>query len=122
MFPDKPLTEDALKTLSNTLINARKQASIFETFPGDVPSSLDAAYRVQDMSLAQWNDDITGWKVGMVVPELREQMGAERLMGPIFKKVSQEKIYCIKSLPIFVYKIHTILQKSFFCWVLYKWK
>ena len=88
MFPDKPLTEDALKTLSNTLVNARKQASVLDTFPGDVPSTLEAAYRVQDMSLAQWNDDITGWKVGMVVPELREQMGAERLMGPIFKKVS----------------------------------
>ncbi|WP_334056325.1 2-keto-4-pentenoate hydratase [Alteromonas sp. S005] len=88
MFPDKPLTEDDLKTLSNTLVNARKQATVLETFPGDVPTTLDAAYRVQDMSLEQWNDEITGWKVGMVIPELRDQMGAERLMGPIFKKVT----------------------------------
>ena len=88
MFSDKPLTEDDLKTLSNTLVNARKQTTVLETFPGDVPTTLDAAYRVQDMSLEQWNDEITGWKVGMVIPELRDQMGAERLMGPIFKKVT----------------------------------
>ena len=88
MFPEKPLTEDALKTLSTTLVSARKQAGVLKTFPGDVPTTLDAAYRVQDMSLMQWNDEITGWKVGMVVPELREQMGGERLMGPVFKKVT----------------------------------
>ena len=32
----------------------------------------------------------------------------KNVQNEIFKKVSQEKIYCIKSLPIFVYKIHTI--------------
>jgi len=88
MFPDVPLTEESLKKLSNTLVSARKSACVLKTFPGDVPTTLNAAYRVQDMSLAQWSDEITGWKVGMVIPELREQMGAERLMGPVFKKVT----------------------------------
>ena len=36
--------------------------------------------------MRRWRDAVAGWKVGTIAPDLRVQMGAERLAGPIFRQ------------------------------------
>jgi 2-keto-4-pentenoate hydratase len=42
-------------------------------------------YSVQDLAIDLWPDELVGWKVGLVPPQHRERLGAERLAGCIFK-------------------------------------
>ena len=83
----KTLSQEEVRTLSETLFGARTSAKILDVYPGSSPATLEQAYEVQDLSIAASTDEIVGWKIGMVVPELREEMGAERIMGPVFKNV-----------------------------------
>lgn len=65
-------------------VEARRAATGFPDYPGALPEGLDAAYRVQQAAIVEWGDDIAGWKVGRIQPQLVEQLGAERFVGPIF--------------------------------------
>lgn len=82
-----PLTSEQISTLANTLSSARKDVRILDGFPGPIPSTLAEAYVVQDASIAASDQPIVGWKVGMVPPDLRDELGAERIIGPVFKDV-----------------------------------
>ncbi|MBQ4833368.1 hypothetical protein J8L70_08975 [Pseudoalteromonas sp. MMG010] len=81
------LTSVQIDELAKTLSDARKEATILPTFPGPIPSTLEQAYTVQDGSIKASTDTIVGWKVGMVPPELREELGSERVLGPVFNNV-----------------------------------
>lgn len=87
MSNSKPLNGDEIRQLSDTLFTARANANILDVYPGATPSTLEQAYEVQDLSIEASTDEIVGWKIGMVIPELREEMGSERIMGPVFKSV-----------------------------------
>lgn len=87
MSTSAPLSDDQIRQLSSTLFSARSEANVLDVYPGSPPSSLEEAYKVQDLSIQASSDEIVGWKIGMVIPELREQMGSERIMGPVFKNV-----------------------------------
>jgi len=67
-------------------VEARRAATGFSDFPGELPADVDAAYRAQKAAIAAWNDRIAGWKVGRVQPHLVEQLEAERFVGPIFAR------------------------------------
>lgn len=82
-----PLTNYEMQQLSATLYTARKAGRTLDNYPGAVPETLTEAYTVQDLSIKAATDEIVGWKIGMVPPELRAAMGDERLMGPIFKSL-----------------------------------
>ena len=82
------LTDEEVRQLSDTLFNARTTGKALPEFPGKLPATLEQAYAVQDLSIAASDDNVVGWKVGMVIPELREQMKSERIMGPVFKNVA----------------------------------
>lgn len=71
--------------LSETIFTARHDHKILQVYPGTPPATLEDAYAVQDLSIKANTDEITGWKIGMVSPELRNELGAERIMGPIYK-------------------------------------
>lgn len=82
------LTNDEIRQLSKTLASARIEGKTLDKYPGSVPSTLEDGYAIQDLSLNASTEEIVGWKIGMVPPELRESMQEERLMGPVFKSLS----------------------------------
>lgn len=100
------MTAEQISQLSNTIFTARRDNKILDVYPGKPPATLEDAYAVQDLSIKANTDEITGWKIGMVPPDLREEMGAERIMGPTYKSVthfigkSHTDDECLK-LPVF---------------------
>ncbi len=67
-----------------TFADARKKAIGIEAYPGTIPASLSVAYRIQDQIIARMAGTIGGWKVGRISGPQVEQLGANRLAGPIF--------------------------------------
>ena len=67
-------------------VKARQEGVSVPGYPGGViPSSMAEGYSVQDIAIDLWPDELVGWKVGLVPPQHRERLGAERLAGCIFK-------------------------------------
>lgn len=55
-------------------------------YPGQMPPDLRSAYAIQDVAISLWGDDIAGWKIGLAPAELRDQLGVDRIAGPIFER------------------------------------
>lgn len=70
--------------IADRFLSARRSAAGLSDYPGQMPSSLDEAYAIQDAAIAAWNRPIVGWKVGRVPPPVVGRFGTERLAGPIF--------------------------------------
>lgn len=66
---------------AQAFVAARRDGHALPDFPGTIPSSLDAAYAVQDEALALTDARVGGWKVGRINPPVD---GVDRLSGPIF--------------------------------------
>lgn len=103
---DSYVTDDELapelEEISKYLVGARTNAEALPCFPGRLPEILKDAYAIQSASITRWPDEIAGWKVGMVPGVFREQLGAERLAGPIFNpSVFKVDPGSRKSMPIF---------------------
>lgn len=78
------LATNEAASIADCFLAARRAAKGLTSYPGDMPSSLDEAYAVQDAAIAAWDRPVIGWKVGRVAPPLIARFGAERLAGPIF--------------------------------------
>lgn len=76
--------QQAEKTAA-VLVRARRGATALDGFPGEIPSSVDAAYAVQEAAIDLTGETVVGWKVGFVAPGWQERAGTERLVGPIFQ-------------------------------------
>jgi len=76
------LTDPA--TIAGRFLSARRAAGGLADYPGDFPTTLDEAYKVQDAAIAAWGKKVIGWKVGRINPPLEEHFGSQRLTGPIF--------------------------------------
>lgn len=74
----------APEEIAAKLVGARRAERALDRFPGEIPSSLAAAYKIQDIAIALAGDPIGGWKVGRIAPALQNVMGADRLSGPVF--------------------------------------
>jgi 2-keto-4-pentenoate hydratase len=72
--------------IADAFVKARLAGASLPDFPGTIPESLVAAYRVQDLAIAQWPDEVVGWKVGYIQPQRRDASGDDRLLGPIFAR------------------------------------
>lgn len=71
--------------IARAFTDARRDGAALPGFPGGrLPDSLAEAYAVQDAAIALWPHRIVGWKVGRIVEPAASQVGADRLMGPIF--------------------------------------
>ncbi|HEU0134553.1 MAG TPA: 2-keto-4-pentenoate hydratase, partial [Allosphingosinicella sp.] len=77
------LTDDPA-TIAGRFLSARRAAGGLADYPGDFPTSLNDAYRIQDEAIAAWGKAVVGWKVGRINPPLSDRYGADRLTGPIF--------------------------------------
>lgn len=67
-------------------VDARKTARALAQYPGEMPADLAAAYAIQDAAIDQWDDQVAGWKIGLIQPPHRARFGAERIAGPIFRR------------------------------------
>lgn len=72
------------ETVANAFVEARRDARALADYPGTVPETLEAAYRVQDAAIRLNGGTIAGWKVGRIQPPLDASHGTTRLAGPIF--------------------------------------
>ncbi|MBX2814257.1 MAG: hypothetical protein KTR25_20785 [Myxococcales bacterium] len=71
-------------TRAQAFVEARLQKQAINQYPGDMPTSLTAAYDIQDAAIALWPDAIVGWKAGRIMGQLAIDFGEDRLAGPIF--------------------------------------
>ena len=71
--------------IARGLVDARLNARLLGEFPGQLPTSIDEAYRVQAGSISLWPDDVVGWKIARFPPHDRGRFAAERLFGPAFR-------------------------------------
>jgi 2-keto-4-pentenoate hydratase len=67
-------------------VEARRSAGSLTEYPGVPPADLESAYRCQDLAISLWDDAIVGWKVGWIPAPLSDTYGAQRLVGPIFRR------------------------------------
>ena len=74
------------QAIADAFVRARREGAALARFPGVIPDDLVTAYRVQDLAIAQWPDEVIGWKVGYIQPQRRDVSGDERLLGPIFRR------------------------------------
>lgn len=70
-------------------VAARRSAAALAAYPGTVPPDLAAAYRCQEEAIGLWDDAIAGWKVGWIAEPMSARFGAQRLVGPIFRRALQ---------------------------------
>lgn len=73
------------QAVAERFVEARRAGRAMTAFPTALPSDMAAAYRAQEAAIALWPDEIVGWKVGRIPAELQAELGAERVMGPIFR-------------------------------------
>lgn len=69
--------------IAKAFVDARRAGVSLPDYPGNPPVDLAQAYAIQDAALALWDAPLGGWKVGRVNPPLDEQLGANRLAGPV---------------------------------------
>lgn len=72
--------------IARAFVDARRNGRALAAYPGVEPSSLDAAYAIQDEAIAAWPDRVAGWKLGRINAPYDARFGAGRLAGPIFSR------------------------------------
>ena len=82
-------SEQELSNISEQLIEARATGGSFSRFPGELPQTLETAYRIQDLSISKWSDQLVGWKVGGIPENLQKKFQEKWLSGPIYGKSIQ---------------------------------
>ncbi|MFZ1741745.1 MAG: 2-keto-4-pentenoate hydratase [Pontixanthobacter sp.] len=71
--------------IAQAFVDARRSGGSIHEFPGTRPTKLVDAYKIQDHSLSIWDRSVGGWKVGKISPSGEAQLGANRLIGPVFE-------------------------------------
>lgn len=70
--------------IARAFVDARHAGSALADYPGELPQSLDEAYRIQESAIGMFGGSIAGWKVGRIPETLVSTYGTDRLTGPIF--------------------------------------
>ena len=76
----------AAEAVAQDFVSARLKALAVPDFPGVLPTDLEAAYAVQDVAISIFPDDVAGWKIGKVAPEMVASIGSKSISGPVFRK------------------------------------
>jgi len=74
----------AIERISEAFTRARRTATALDTYPGELPETLEAAYACQEAAIARWPDAVAGWKVARIAPALLARFPEGRLIGPTF--------------------------------------
>jgi 2-keto-4-pentenoate hydratase len=99
--PEVNLLTDDPATIAGRFLSARRSAGGLDSYPGDFPETLEAAYAIQDEAIAAWGRPVIGWKVGRINPPLSEHYGADRLAGPIFASTVAAADGAMPDMPVF---------------------
>lgn len=93
-------TSDHAAEIAGRFLCARRAAAGLDGYPGELPDTLEGAYRIQDEAIAAWPMPVLGWKVGRVVPPFDSRHGTDRLAGPIFN-VAESNSTVRRPMPVF---------------------
>lgn len=74
----------AAEAIARAFVDARNAGSALTDYPGELPESLDDAYRIQEVAIGLFGGRIAGWKVGRIPDPVVSKYGSNRLAGPIF--------------------------------------
>ncbi|MGB3456721.1 MAG: hypothetical protein WBG08_05365 [Litorimonas sp.] len=80
---------NALDSISDAFLSARRNAVPLSGFPGEVPADLATAYSVQARSTERWGEPVVGYKVGGIGPQWRARYPSPWLAGPVFPSLVQ---------------------------------
>ena len=80
-------THYSVTSVAKAFVNARAASAALPEYPGSFPPSLADAYATQDKAIDLWSDKIGGWKVGRIPDPYASELGADRLIGPIFSSL-----------------------------------
>lgn len=92
---------EGTEAIARAFVAARKAGTGLPDYPGEVPESLDQAYRIQARAIELFGGTIAGWKIGRINPPLDERHGANRLVGPIFAASVVEAKGGAPEMPVF---------------------
>ncbi len=87
--------------IAAAFVAARKSAGHIATYPGPLPQDLSTAYGIQDQSIALWQEDIVGWKVGGINGHWVTKFGTNRLIGPVFARNRHQDNGLTREMPVF---------------------
>jgi 2-keto-4-pentenoate hydratase len=95
------MDRQAVERIAQAFVTARTQGKALPEYPGDRPLTLADAYQVQDHALQLWDRYVGGWKVGKIPPPRDAELGANRLIGPIFEDVIYHQAGSPLAMPVF---------------------
>ncbi len=95
------MDSQAAQRIAQAFVTARTNGTALADYPGDRPRTLSEAYGVQDIALRLWDRPVGGWKVGKIPPPRDEELGANRLIGPIFADTIYEQVGSPIAMPVF---------------------
>jgi len=75
-----------LHGIARGFVAARQAGKSLAAYPGPFPRSLEEAYRIQDLAIAEDGDRVVGWKVGRIAEADLRAYDVNRLAGPIFAR------------------------------------
>ncbi len=102
MTPTYKHSEKDIASISESLMQARTQCLGLSQYPGELPQTLETAYRIQDLSISKWKDQLVGWKVGGIPINLQPKFQVERLSGPIYaNNVKHSSDENVVEMPVF---------------------
>jgi 2-keto-4-pentenoate hydratase len=81
---DISMKQDDMRAAAQAFVEHRRLAKAFAQFPSPLPTTLDAAYAIQNEAIALWRKPIAGWKVGRITGQAENDLGENRFVGPIF--------------------------------------
>jgi 2-keto-4-pentenoate hydratase len=67
------------------LREARLSGVALAAFPLPIPATLADAYAMQGRLIAALDAPVLGWKVGRIAPALVDDLGADRMAGPVLR-------------------------------------
>jgi len=80
----EPATRFDPNAVAGAFVEARRAARALPGFPGPLPAGLAQGYEAQEAAIRLWPDTVAGWKVGRIPEALQAELGAARVMGPVF--------------------------------------
>jgi 2-keto-4-pentenoate hydratase len=94
------ISPEEVSAIASRLVQARMLRRQLDAYPGPIPTSLADAYAIQEAAIAQWPDNIAGWKLGRIGLEVQaEHGGRKKLAGPVFTKAVLHQPGLFASIP-----------------------
>jgi 2-keto-4-pentenoate hydratase len=82
----RPKSTTRVLAIARAFVAARRAGRALPDFPGEIPTTMEGGYAIQEAAIGLWGDDIVGWKVGKIPDELVGPLGQARVTGPIFRE------------------------------------